>query len=90
MAKRSPTGPVEPGGVSKKQGAWRLPVGIAAGAIAALFAALNTNKVTVHWLVGTTATPLILVIVLSFVLGLAVGVAASAARRRSKRSSGGE
>jgi uncharacterized integral membrane protein len=90
MAKRSSTGELEPTGGRKKERSWRLPVGIAAGAIAALFAALNTNKVTVHWLVGTTATPLILVIALSFALGLAVGVAASAARRRSKRSNGGE
>jgi uncharacterized integral membrane protein len=86
VADRRPTGTLEPAGARKKDGAWRLPAGIAAGAIAALFAALNTDKVTVHWLVGTTATPLIVVIVLSFMLGLAVGVAVGAVRRRSKRS----
>ncbi len=87
MADRSRTGKLEPAaGGRKKEGGWRLPVGIAAGAIAAVFAVLNTDKVTVHWLVGTTRTPLILVIVLSFVLGLAVGAALSAVRRRSKRS----
>ena len=77
MADRSRTGELEPAaGGRKKEGTWRLPV----------FAVLNTDKVTVHWLVGTTRTPLILVIVLSFVLGLAVGAALSAVRRRSKRS----
>jgi uncharacterized integral membrane protein len=86
MADRSRTGELEATAGRKKEPGWRLPVGIAAGAIAALFAVLNTDKVRVHWLVGTTATPLIIVIVLSFVLGIAAGVALSARRRRSKRS----
>lgn len=49
---------------------------IAALVIAALIIALavaNLNDVKVHWIVATTRTPLIVVIVVSFLLGLGGG-----------------
>jgi uncharacterized integral membrane protein len=52
-----------------------------------LFAALNSQSVTVHWLVTTTQTPLFVVIVAVGLAGFAAGwlVAYRAARRKSQR-----
>ena len=54
------------------------------GAIAMLFAVLNVDEVEVNWLLGTWSTPLIIVIVVSFLLGAAVDrlLVARRARRR--------
>jgi uncharacterized integral membrane protein len=60
---------------------------IAAIAVAFLLLAFglsNRNDVPINWLVGTTATPLIIVIVVSAVLGAILG--AAAVRGRSKRA----
>ena len=43
------------------------------GGIALLFAVLNLDEVSVNWLLGTWETPLIIVIVVSFLLGAGVG-----------------
>ena len=55
---------------------------LAIGALVALFAVLNSQQVEVHWLVSTTRTPLIVVIVLFGLIGFGVGVVASGRRRR--------
>ena len=60
---------------------------IAAFAVAILLIAFglsNRNDVAINWLVGTTDTPLIIVIVVSAVLGAILG--AAAVRGRSKRA----
>jgi uncharacterized integral membrane protein len=50
----------------------RLAVATVISALVTAFALLNLNDVKVHWLIATGQTPLIVVIVLSFVLGIAV------------------
>ena len=60
---------------------------IAAIAVAILLLAFglsNRNDVAINWLVGTTDTPLIIVIVVSAVLGAIIGGAT--VRGRSKRA----
>jgi uncharacterized integral membrane protein len=60
---------------------------IAAVAVAILLIAFglsNRNDVAINWLVGTTDTPLIIVIVVSAVLGAIIGGAA--VRGRSRRA----
>ena len=60
---------------------------IAAVAVAILLIAFglsNRNDVPIDWLVGTTDTPLIIVIVVSAVLGAILG--AALVRGRSKRA----
>jgi uncharacterized integral membrane protein len=64
-----------------------VPKTIAALAVAFLLIAFglsNRNDVPINWLVGTTDTPLIIVIVVSAVLGAILGGAA--VRGRSKRA----
>jgi uncharacterized integral membrane protein len=58
------------------------------GVLIVVFALINTNKVKVHWLVTTTATPLIIVIAVSFILGLAGGYLLRG--RRGKASGDGK
>lgn len=55
---------------------------LAIGALVALFAVLNSQQVEVHWVVSTTRTPLIVVIVLFGLIGFGVGVVAGRRRRR--------
>jgi len=47
-----------------------------------VFGLLNSQKVTVHWGVATTETPLIVVIAVTLVIGLAVGYGAAKYRAR--------
>ena len=51
--------------------------------LAALFALLNLDEVEINWIVGTWQTPLLVVILVSFLLG--AGVGAFVARRRRDR-----
>lgn len=48
-------------------------IAIVLGALVVLFAALNSQSVKVHWLIGTTSTPLFIVILLFTAIGLAIG-----------------
>jgi len=64
-----------------------VPKTVAALAVAFLLIAFglsNRNDVPINWLVGTTSTPLIIVILVSAVLGAILGGAA--VRGRSKRA----
>ena len=58
------------------------------GVVATLFAALNVDEVQVNWILGTWETPLIVVIVLSFLLGVATDRLLAA--RRAKAVSAGD
>ncbi len=49
----------------------RMVVAVLIGAFIAAFAVLNLDRVKVDWIVTTTHTPLIVVIVVSFLLGMA-------------------
>ena len=57
---------------------------LAVGVLLIAFGLSNRNDVAINWLVGTTATPLILVIVVSAALGAILGGAT--VRGRSKRA----
>jgi uncharacterized integral membrane protein len=57
--------------------------GVVLGAFVALFAILNSQSVQVHWLVRTTTTPLIVVIVMFGAIGFGAGWLL--ARRRAGR-----
>jgi uncharacterized integral membrane protein len=61
----------------------RTLIAVVLGGLLVLFAALNSQTVTIHWIVGTTQTPLIAVIVGCGLIGLAVGWLL--ARRRAAR-----
>jgi uncharacterized integral membrane protein len=65
----------------------RLAAAGAAAAIAVLFAVLNLDQVEVNWVFGSGQTPLIIVIVVSFLLGAAVDrlLAYRSSRRRSQQ-----
>ncbi len=56
------------------------------GVIIVVFAVVNTDKVKVDWIVTSTSTPLIVVIVVSFVLGLAGGYLLRGRRAKAKAS----
>jgi hypothetical protein len=56
----------------------------ALGGLAVLFAALNFDEVEVNWILGTWSTPLVVVILVSFLLG-AVGGLLLASRRTKRR-----
>jgi uncharacterized integral membrane protein len=60
-------------------------IGLAAvvGALVLAFIVLNTQQVSVNWIVTTTKTPLIVVILISLVVGAIVVAAAFALRKRS-------
>jgi uncharacterized integral membrane protein len=57
---------------------------LAVGVLLIAFGLSNRNDVPIDWLIGTTDTPLIIVIVVSAVLGAILGGAA--VRGRSKRA----
>lgn len=64
----------------------RLTLGVVIGALAALFAVLNTGNVQVNWIVGSGKTPLIIVIVVMFLIGMAVDRILVVRRRRRARA----
>jgi uncharacterized integral membrane protein len=59
----------------------RSVIAMAAGVFVVLFAVLNTQEVTIHWVFTTTRTPLIWAIVVSAVLGVIAGLAITRLRR---------
>jgi uncharacterized integral membrane protein len=50
----------------------RLVAATVLGALIAAFALLNLDDVKVHWIVTTGQTPLIIVVIVSFLLGIGV------------------
>jgi uncharacterized integral membrane protein len=61
----------------------RLGLAAVAGALVLAFIVLNTQQVSVDWIVTTTKTPLIVVILISLLVG---GIAVAAAFAKRKRS----
>ncbi len=72
--------------MSERKLSARTILGVILGGLVVLFAALNSQSVTVHWLLLTTSTPLIVVILGCFLVGFGAGwlVARRAARRRAR------
>jgi uncharacterized integral membrane protein len=83
MTTSDPTAP--PSATTRKVSPRTITAAVLGGLIV-LFAALNSQSVTIHWLVTTTQTPLIVVIASCGLVGFAVGwlVAHRAAGRRSR------
>jgi uncharacterized integral membrane protein len=70
-------------GLSKDRA--RLYASAVIGALLTAFALLNLDDVKVHWLIGTSHTPLFIVIVIAFLCGIAVDrLIVRAQRRRAK------
>jgi uncharacterized integral membrane protein len=61
----------------------RLGLAAVVGGLVMAFIVLNTQEVSVNWIVTTTKTPLIVVILLSLVVGGILVAAAFAMRKRS-------
>ena len=55
------------------------------GGLAVLFAALNFDEVDVNWIFGTWSTPLVVVILVSFLLGLGGGMLLAGRRAAARR-----
>ena len=51
----------------------RLVFALVVGAVAAAFAVLNFDEVEVNWLITTSSTPLVIVIVVAFAAGAVTG-----------------
>ncbi len=64
----------------RRPGATVLAAGL--GAVIAVFAVLNVGSVKVNWIVASTSTPLVIVIVLSLLVGFLCGLVARGRRRR--------
>jgi len=62
----------------------RLIAALVVAVLVTLFCVLNTAEVKVNWIVTTTRTPLIVVIVVSLVIGTGFGWGAHVTRRRRK------
>ena len=67
----------------------RVGVALALGGLVAVFAILNVDDVEVNWIVTTTSTPLIVVIVVSALLGAGIDRGLGMRSRRRKRRAGG-
>jgi uncharacterized integral membrane protein len=84
MSTTSSDGPGSGGrstGDQVRLGLWALLI-----VLVTVFAVLNTNEVEVNWILGTFATPLILLIAICLIAGFAIGAGAVgfAERRRRK------
>jgi uncharacterized integral membrane protein len=75
----------EPVATSERKLSARTVLAVIIGGLAVLFAALNSQSVTTHWLIATTDTPLVIVIVGCALLGFAAGwlVARRSARHKA-------
>ena len=90
----SPSHPIEPAGPGtqsspqpKRKISTRTLAPAALGAVLVLFAVYNRKTVSIHWIVSSTRTPLIVVIAGCALLGFAVGWLAhwrSTTRRKGK------
>lgn len=80
------SGQTESAVATKRKLSPRTVVAAVLGGVVVLFAAVNTQTVTIHWIVTTTDTPLIAVIAGCGLIGFAVGwlIARRAARRQPR------
>jgi uncharacterized integral membrane protein len=76
----------EPLAAAERKVSSRTVIAAVLGGLVVLFAALNSQSVTIHWLLTTTQTPLIAVIAGCGLIGFAVGwlLARRAARSESR------
>jgi uncharacterized integral membrane protein len=81
--------PTQTPGASKRKperrGQARSVVAITVAVLITLFAVLNVEDVRVHWIVGTSETPLIIVIAVSAIAGALLAVFAERRRRSGGR-----
>lgn len=81
-----PTGGQAPiTGGARRRGSPTLVAAGVVGVVLVVFAVLNSQTVKIHWIVTTTRSPLILVIVVAGILGFAIGWFVS--RRRARHPS---
>ena len=84
MSDTTPTPPAEPRPPARKRRDQLRDVAIVGlGAVGALFAAVNFDRVKVDWVVGSHRTPLIVVIALSALIGALIDRVVL--RRQSKK-----
>jgi len=76
-------GPVAPTSKRSRREVARTAGLVAVGVLFILFAVLNLERVSVDWIVGSTHTPLIIVIVVSLLVGIVLTHLAE--RRAAKR-----
>jgi len=76
-----PAGAPLTGGARRRGNPTLLAAGIL-GVVLIVFAVLNSQTVKIHWIITTTRSPLILVIVVAGLLGFAIGWFVS--RRRAR------
>ena len=70
--------------ISRRERA-RLIAAVVIAALLTAFAVLNVNDVKVHWIITTGQTPLIIVIVVSFLLGIVIDRLLVVRSRRRKQ-----
>jgi uncharacterized integral membrane protein len=82
----SASGKTEPAVASARKLSPRTIAAAVLGGLVVLFAVVNLQTVTIHWIVTTTDTPLIVVIVGCGLIGFAVGwlMARRAAHHRAR------
>ena len=82
----SASGKTEPAVASARKLSPRTIAAAALGGLVVLFAVVNLQTVTIHWIVTTTDTPLIVVIVGCGLIGFAAGwlMARRAARHKAR------
>jgi uncharacterized integral membrane protein len=81
----APRGSIQPAASTGRNPSPRAVAGLVLAGVVALFAILNIQTVTVHWIATTSQTPLIVVIAGSGLVGFAAGwllARRHAARRR--------
>ena len=84
----TPSGPIEPASVSaRNKPSPRMITAVVLLVLIVLFAVANSQTVTIHWIVTTTQTPMIVVIAGCGLVGFAVGYL-FARRRAASRSAG--
>ena len=83
-AEPPPEAGAQPRKRSRRENA-RLTLAVVLAVLGTLFAVLNLDKVKVHWIVTTGRSPLIVVIVVSFLLGVAVDRIVALRARRGAR-----
>ncbi|MEA2355171.1 MAG: hypothetical protein QOD61_1300 [Solirubrobacteraceae bacterium] len=85
MAASDPSSPPAPA-TERRERRPALVAGAILGGLVAVFAVLNSQSVEVNWILGTTRTPLIVVIVLFLLIGYSAAILAG---RRGRRRPGG-
>jgi uncharacterized integral membrane protein len=82
----TPSGPIEPAsGSARNKPSPRMITAVVLLVLIVLFAVANSQTVTIHWIVTTTQTPMIVVIAGCGLVGFAVGYL-FARRRAASRS----